>query len=151
MATDEGESAMSFDNRFKSASVVVAAVLVFGIALPLVSSGTITGAVGNKSKVTTTTVVKKKAPKATITVVKFSAKSATLSAGAKVQLTSLAKEIAGKKVVITGFAKGSENLATRRDRAVLNYLLRKVRFGATVQQDIVTSLNQVEVRWVKAS
>lgn len=142
---------MSFDDRFKSAAVVAAAVLVFGIALPLVSNGTVTGAVGKKSKVTTTTVVKKKAPIVTVTVVKFSAKSATLSSGAKLQLASLAKEIAGKKVTIIGFAKDNERLATKRDAAVVNYLKSRVKYAATVQQDIATTLNQVEVRWVKAS
>jgi len=141
---------MSFDNRFKSASVV-AAVLVFGIAPPLVSNVTVAGAAGNKSKVTTTTVVKKKAPIAAITIVKFSAKSATLSAGAKLQVASLAKKIAGKTVFITGFAKGNERLATKRDMAVLHYLQSKIKFGATVQQNIATSLNQVDVRWVKTS
>jgi hypothetical protein len=142
---------MSFDDRFRSASVVAAAVLVFGIALPLISSGTITGAVGNKSKVTTTTIAKKKASTDVTTVVKFSAKSATLTPGAKLQLASLAKEISGKKVTIIGFAKGNEKLATKRDTAVVNYLKSKIKFAATVQQDIATTLNQVEVRWVKAT
>ncbi|HVA71391.1 MAG TPA: hypothetical protein VNF08_08740 [Acidimicrobiales bacterium] len=142
---------MSFNNRFKSTAVVAAAVLVFGIALPLVSNGTMTGAVGNKSKVTKTTVAKKGAPKVTITVVKFPAKSATLTPAGKLELTSLAKVITGQKVTITGFAKGNEKLATKRDAAVVNYLKSKVKFTPTVQQDIATSLNQVEVRWVKAT
>jgi hypothetical protein len=142
---------MSFNSRFKSASVVATAVLVFGIALPLVSNGSITGAVGNKSKVTKTTVAKKKASTVVITVVKFSAKSATLTPAAKLELTTLSKAIAGKKVFITGFSKGNEKLATKRDMAVFHYLESKIKFGATVQQDTATSLNQVDVRWVKAT
>ena len=142
---------MRFSDRVKSASVVAAAVLVFGVALPLVSNGTITGAVGNKSNVTTTTVAKKTAPKELSFVLKFSAKSATLTTGIKRELVTLAKEIAGKRTTITGFAKGNEGLATRRDKAVLNYLAGKIRFEATVQQNVSTALNEVLVKWLKTS
>ncbi|HEY5267171.1 MAG TPA: hypothetical protein VIJ40_10185 [Acidimicrobiales bacterium] len=141
---------MKFSVRTKSAAVVAAAVFAFGVALPLLSDATITGASGHKTPVgkkstvgskspvkkapvTTTTAPGTKKPVTTTTAkpvvhtltvqVTFATTSSTLSAAAKSQLSVFAKKIlTGATVTITGYSKKSLSLSNRRATTVEGYL-----------------------------
>jgi outer membrane protein OmpA-like peptidoglycan-associated protein len=143
---------MRFNVRVKTASIVLGAVLVFGVAVPLVSGGANSGAVGHKSPVAKKSVVGKKSvvfkpvvkkpvvkkpvkkvvKKATVHTlaleVTYAAPSATLSAEAKSQLAALAKKlVTGASVTIHGYSKNSFSLSNRRAAAVEQYLKSKTK------------------------
>lgn len=61
---------MGFNVRAKSAAIVAAAILVFGVALPLVNNGMISGATGNQSAVGKKSPVKKPVKPVTTPVTK---------------------------------------------------------------------------------
>jgi outer membrane protein OmpA-like peptidoglycan-associated protein len=148
---------MGFNVRAKSAVIVAGAVLVFGVSLPLVNTGTISGATGNHSAVGKQSPVKKPVKKPvtnpvvhTLSVnVSFTATSATLSAKAKSQLAALAKKlVSGAKATIYGYSSKSVSLSTSRATAVEVYLKSqtKVKFSVKLVPTTGTSVNGATVK-----
>lgn len=152
---------MKFNVRKKSTTIVAVAVFAFGVALPLLSDVTITGAsghktpVGNKSTVGSKSPIKKKPVTTTTTPgttkpvttttakpvvqpltvqVTFAATGTTLSAAAKSQLSVLAKKIlTGATVTIWGYSKKSLSLSNGRATVVESYLKSKTKSKFSVK------------------